>query len=145
LKLQIWNAYAVSAACSPASAFGWKGGEMLYLQGRNGSGKTSLLRMLCGLTPAVSGEIRWRGKPIGKLGEEFRSELCYLGHQNAIKEELTPLENLLSSARLAQEVARRGRGARCAGAGRTARPRGSGLPLSVAGAEAARGAGPAGA
>ena len=85
-------------------SFRLDGGEMLYVQGKNGSGKTSLLRMLCALTPAVSGEIRWRGGPIGKLGEEFRSELCYLGHQNAIKEELTPLENLLSSARLAQEA-----------------------------------------
>lgn len=85
-------------------SFRLAGGEMLYLQGRNGSGKTSLLRMLCALTPAVSGEIRWRGTPIGKLGEEFRSALCYLGHQNAIKEELTPLENLLSAARLAQEA-----------------------------------------
>ncbi|MBK7954043.1 MAG: cytochrome c biogenesis heme-transporting ATPase CcmA [Candidatus Accumulibacter sp.] len=84
-------------------SFRLEGGEMLYLQGQNGSGKTSLLRMLCGLTPAVSGEIRWRGEAIGKLGEEFRSELCYLGHQNAIKEELTPLENLLSAARMAQE------------------------------------------
>lgn len=80
------------------------GGEMLHLQGSNGSGKTSLLRMLCALTPAASGEIFWRGRAIGKLGEEFRSELCYLGHQNAIKEELTPLENLLSSAELAQET-----------------------------------------
>ena len=85
-------------------SFRLDGGEMLYLQGRNGSGKTSLLRMLCGMTPAASGEVRWRGKPIDKLGEEFRSELCYLGHQNAIKEELTPLENLLSAARLAQEA-----------------------------------------
>ena len=83
-------------------SFRLDGGEMLYLQGTNGSGKTSLLRMLCALTPALSGEIRWRGTPIGKLGEEFRSQLCYLGHQNAIKEELTPLENLLSAARLAQ-------------------------------------------
>lgn len=78
-------------------------GEMLYLQGKNGSGKTSLLRMLCGLAPAASGEIRWRNEPIDQLGDEFRSELCYLGHHNAIKDELTPLENLLSSARLAQE------------------------------------------
>ena len=84
--------------------FRLKGGEMLYLQGRNGSGKTSLLRMLCGMTPAASGQICWRGEPIGSLGEAFRSELCYLGHQNAIKEELTPLENLLSAAKLAQEA-----------------------------------------
>lgn len=80
------------------------GGEMLYLQGRNGTGKTSLLRMLCGLTPPAAGEIRWRGEPIGPLGDEFRAELCYLGHLNAIKEELTPLENLLASARLAEET-----------------------------------------
>jgi heme exporter protein A len=85
-------------------SFRLEGGEMLSLQGKNGSGKTSLLRMLCALTPAASGEIRWRQQPIGKLGEEFRRELCYLGHHNAIKEELTPLENLLSSAQLAQET-----------------------------------------
>ena len=84
-------------------SFRLEGGEMLALQGRNGSGKTSLLRMLCGLTPAASGEIRWCGRPIAQLGDEFRSELCFLGHQNAIKEELTPLENILSTARLAQE------------------------------------------
>ncbi len=84
-------------------SFRLEGGEVLYLQGQNGSGKTSLLRMLCGLTPAASGEICWRGQAIGQLGDEFRSELCYLGHQNAIKEELTPLENLLSAAKMAQE------------------------------------------
>lgn len=84
--------------------FRLEGGEMLYLQGKNGSGKTSLLRMLCGLTPPADGEICWRGAPIRKLGDEFRTELCYLGHHNAIKEELTPLENLLASAKLAEEV-----------------------------------------
>ena len=79
-------------------------GELLSLQGRNGSGKTSLLRMLCGLLPSAGGEIRWRNEPIGKLGEDYRRELCFLGHQNAIKEELTPLENLMASARLADEA-----------------------------------------
>jgi len=79
-------------------------GELLSLQGRNGSGKTSLLRMLCGLSPPAAGVIRWRGQLIGKLGENFRRELCYLGHHNAIKEELTPLENLLASAKLADEA-----------------------------------------
>ena len=81
--------------------FRLEGGEMLFLQGRNGSGKTTLLRMICGLTHPVAGEIRWKGETIGALGEEFREELCYLGHLNAIKEELTPLENLTASARLA--------------------------------------------
>ena len=79
-------------------------GELLYLQGKNGAGKTSLLRMLIGLLPPEAGTIRWKGEPIRVLGDEFRADLCYLGHQNAIKEELTPLENLLSAARLAQEA-----------------------------------------
>ena len=78
-------------------------GEMLYLQGSNGSGKTSLMRILCGLSHPVAGEIRWRGQTIAALGEDYRRELCYLGHHNAIKEELTPLENLLAAAHLADE------------------------------------------
>lgn len=78
-------------------------GQMLFVQGRNGCGKTSLLRMLCGFSPPAAGEIRWRGKAIGGLGEAYRRELFYLGHLNAIKEELTPLENLKASARVADE------------------------------------------
>ena len=76
-------------------------GELMYLQGRNGTGKTSLLRLLCGLLPPAGGEICWRGQPIKRLGEDYRRELCFLGHHNAIKEELTPLENLSTSAALA--------------------------------------------
>ena len=82
-------------------AFRLDEGELLYLQGRNGSGKTSLLRMLCGLLPPAAGEIRWKDETIGRLGEDYRRELCFLGHLNAIKEELTPLENLRASAKLA--------------------------------------------
>ena len=78
-------------------------GRWLHVAGANGIGKTSLLRMLCGLLPPAAGEIRWRGRPIGKLGEDYRRELCFLGHHNAIKEELTPLENLLAAAHLADE------------------------------------------
>jgi heme exporter protein A len=84
--------------------FRLESGELLFLQGRNGVGKTSLLRMLCGLLPPREGEIRWQGQNIRRLAEAFRAELCYLGHQNAIKEELTPLENLLAAARLADEA-----------------------------------------
>ena len=83
--------------------FRLEAGEMLYLQGSNGSGKTSLLRMLIGLLPPESGEILWKGEPIKALADEFRADLCYLGHLNAIKEELTPLENLLAAAHLADE------------------------------------------
>jgi heme exporter protein A len=81
--------------------FRLEAGELLYLQGRNGAGKTSLLRMLIGLLPPENGEIRWHGEAIAQAGEAFRAELCYLGHLNAIKEDLTPLENLLSAAHLA--------------------------------------------
>ena len=87
-----------------AVGFRLREGELLSVQGRNGSGKTSLLRILCGLSPAANGEIHWRGTPIGQLGEDYRRELCYLGHHNAIKDELTPLENLLASAALADET-----------------------------------------
>lgn len=75
-------------------------GEWLHLQGENGAGKTSLLRILVGLTPAAEGEIRWKGESIGALGEDFRREMVYLGHHAAVKEDLTALENLQISAAL---------------------------------------------
>ena len=81
--------------------FTLEAGELLYLQGKNGSGKTSLLRMLIGLLPPEAGNIRWKGEAINT--DEYRADLCYLGHLNAIKEELTPLENLLAAAQLAGE------------------------------------------
>lgn len=75
-------------------------GEWLHVQGENGAGKTTLLRALVGLSPAADGDIRWEGEPVGKLGEGYRRELLYLGHHGAVKEELTPLENLRLAAAL---------------------------------------------
>jgi heme exporter protein A len=75
-------------------------GALLQIEGSNGSGKTSLLRMLCGLLPPSAGEIRWRGQPIAELGEQYRAEIAYLGHENAVKEELSALENVALSTRL---------------------------------------------
>lgn len=75
-------------------------GEWLHVQGENGAGKTSLLRILAGLSPPADGEIRWNGEPVKALAEDFRRELLFLGHHGAVKEELTPLENLTLSARL---------------------------------------------
>ncbi len=75
-------------------------GEWLHVQGENGAGKTSLLRILAGLSPPAAGEIFWRGEPIKALAEEFRRHLLFLGHHGAVKEELTPLENLTLAARL---------------------------------------------
>ena len=76
-------------------------GELLQVQGANGSGKTSLLRTLCGFMMPVAGEIRWRGQNISELGDTFYAEMIYLGHLNAIKDELNALENLRISAGLA--------------------------------------------
>ncbi len=76
-------------------------GVCLMVQGANGSGKTSLLRMVCGLSMPVQGEIRWKGTPIADLDEEYRSELLYCGHAGAVKEDLTALENARITAALA--------------------------------------------
>ena len=73
-------------------------GECLHVQGANGAGKTSLMRLLVGLSPADAGEIRWRGEPTPSV--DFRREMIYLGHHAAVKEDLTPLENLRLSAAL---------------------------------------------
>jgi heme exporter protein A len=75
-------------------------GEWLHVQGENGTGKTTLLRALVGLSPPAAGEIRWRGEAARILGEDFRREMLYLGHHGAVKEELTPLENLQLAAAL---------------------------------------------
>lgn len=73
-------------------------GELLQVQGENGSGKTTLLRTLCGFISPHAGEIRWHGKPIRELGEEYLANVVYLGHANAIKDELNALENLRISS-----------------------------------------------
>jgi len=82
-------------------SFSLSAGELLQVQGANGSGKTSLLRTLCGFMMPVAGEIRWRGQNIHNLDEEYFAEIIYLGHLNAIKDELNALENLRISAGLA--------------------------------------------
>jgi len=69
-------------------------GELIELRGPNGSGKTSLLRILCGLATPAAGEVRWNGQSIRKLGEEYFASVAYLGHQNGVKDELTAIENL---------------------------------------------------
>ncbi|MDD4882048.1 MAG: cytochrome c biogenesis heme-transporting ATPase CcmA [Gallionellaceae bacterium] len=77
-------------------------GELLLVQGGNGRGKTSLLRLLTGLSHPLAGEIRWRGTALADNREQYHREMAYLGHLNGIKDELTPVENL----RLAAELSR---------------------------------------
>ncbi|PVV27357.1 MAG: heme ABC transporter ATP-binding protein CcmA, partial [gamma proteobacterium symbiont of Ctena orbiculata] len=65
-------------------------GQALVLEGRNGSGKTSLLRVLCGIRLPESGELLWEGKDIFRLGPEFHEHIAYLGHKDGSKLDLTP-------------------------------------------------------
>ena len=69
-------------------------GRMLRVAGPNGVGKTSLLRILCGLTQPEHGTVRWRGEDIRRVREDFHGDLLYLGHLPALNDLLTPLENL---------------------------------------------------
>ena len=71
-----------------------KPGTLLLVTGSNGSGKTSLLRALCGLLSPSSGEIRWHGENIRVLREDYWKNLLYIGHNNALKGDLTTSENL---------------------------------------------------
>lgn len=76
-------------------------GELLHLRGSNGSGKTSLLRTICGLMAPADGQVLWLGKNIRSIREEFFNNLIYLGHLGAIKGDLTALENLRLGCQLA--------------------------------------------
>jgi len=76
-------------------------GGLLYVLGENGSGKSSLLRMLCGLLMPEDGTVFWDGKMIKDDAESYLSNLTYIGHLNGLKDDLTALENLYLSARSA--------------------------------------------
>lgn len=79
-------------------------GEALLIQGGNGQGKTSLLRLLTGLSRPADGEVRWRGVVLDDAREVFHREMAYIGHVNGIKDDLTPIENLRLAARLSDRV-----------------------------------------
>lgn len=74
--------------------FSLKAGQLLQIEGRNGSGKTSLLRILCGLTLATDGTVYWKNQDIQEIKSNYWATLMYIGHADGVKAELTPLENL---------------------------------------------------
>jgi heme exporter protein A len=82
-------------------SFSVKSGELLRIAGPNGSGKSSLLRILCGLLAPSTGEVRWKGAPIRSLAEEYSTQLVYVGHAAAVKDELSAAENLFISCSIA--------------------------------------------
>ena len=69
-------------------------GGALVLTGPNGSGKTSLLRLMAGLSAPTSGAIRWEGAAIADDPEAHHGRLCFVGHADAIKTSLSVRENL---------------------------------------------------
>lgn len=69
-------------------------GEVLLVEGKNGAGKTSLLRLLCGLAIPTEGEVLWQGEPLSRVRPEYHQALLYLGHTPGVKLELSPRENL---------------------------------------------------
>jgi heme exporter protein A len=75
-------------------------GEWLHVRGANGSGKTSLLRLLAGLSHPEAGQVTWDGEPIARISQDYHRALLFLGHHAAVKEELTGAENLQLSAQL---------------------------------------------
>lgn len=70
----------------------------MHVRGENGAGKTSLLRLLAGLSQPAEGEIRWCGQPIQQAETDYRRNLLFFGHHGALKEDLTALENLSFAA-----------------------------------------------
>ena len=85
-------------------SFSLRAGEFLKITGPNGVGKTTLLRVVCGLLPAESGSVAWRGKVIIGASEEFHTDMVYLGHLNSLKADLTARENLRFLAGLRQAL-----------------------------------------
>jgi heme exporter protein A len=79
-------------------SFSLQPGQWLHLEGNNGVGKTSLLRLVCGLSALEEGEITWNNQAVSKDPQTFRANLAYLGHQLALKDDLSPLENLQTDA-----------------------------------------------
>jgi heme exporter protein A len=75
-------------------------GSLTWLRGTNGSGKTSLLRLLAGLSAPAEGEVLWNGVALRDAGALARQAIVYIGHANALKDDLSLLESLVFLAQL---------------------------------------------
>lgn len=82
--------------------FSCPAGTLVRIAGPNGTGKTSLLRLLVGLMQPVKGQILWGGAPINKLKEDFWKDLVYIGHLNGVKDELSARENLMVNCEIGE-------------------------------------------
>jgi heme exporter protein A len=85
-------------------SFALQAGEVMFVEGHNGAGKSSLLRILTGLATPESGDVNWLGKSIHEHATEFLNALHYIGHTNGIKLALTVNENLALLEKQSKEV-----------------------------------------
>jgi heme exporter protein A len=80
-------------------------GEAVHVRGPNGIGKTSLLRTIAALVWPEAGDVRWRAAPIGADRDGYAASLAYLGHDNALKADLSSRENVHYGVGLRRRVA----------------------------------------
>jgi heme exporter protein A len=78
--------------------------ELLQICGPNGTGKTTLLRVVSGLLSPEQGSVTWLGRPIAALRSEYQAVLAYASHEPALKGDLTALENLRFAVGLKRRI-----------------------------------------
>jgi len=94
LEAQDLTARRGAATLFTGLAFRVDAGRALIITGANGTGKTTLLRILAGLTMPAEGNVRWRGDPVAPFSQQLREDAVFVGHAPALKDELTAEENL---------------------------------------------------
>ncbi len=77
-----------------------RAGTLVRLAGANGTGKTSLLRLLTGLMAPDSGRVLYKGRDIARLKEDYHKDMLYIGHMNGVKDDLSALENVRVASRM---------------------------------------------
>lgn len=81
-------------------SFALNPGELLLLEGNNGSGKTSLLRAIGGLLELEAGQVCWDDIPLRQERQYFENSLVWMSHKAGFKSDLTLVENLQFEASL---------------------------------------------
>jgi heme exporter protein A len=78
--------------------------ELLHISGPNGTGKTTLLRVVSGLLRPEQGSVAWRGQSITTSRTEYQAALAYASHEPALKSDLTAIENLRFAVGLKRRI-----------------------------------------